>query len=777
MFRYMKDYQNKRFTKYISVLIIAGCFVVTAHSQTIKGRIYLSNDKEPVAFAEVKAIRGNEDLLLIHSDSLGFYQLNLEREGSYIIQVSHEQYPKSIDIEVRAETVLYMDIYLENQSIILDNVTIHERAYQFGDLTMTQNQYKVMPASFQDPSRILIRYPGFSTANDGANGIIFRGMPPESARWQLYGADIVNPNHLSNAGTSNDLATGNSGGVNAINGTVLDVFHFEANPSSAAYSNVMSGVSNLKMAPAIKSYIDLNLIGLEAGLGTHVDNKNYYASYRYSFTGLLNQLGIDFGNEKIGYQDLSAYADLIKNQSNHLKIFGTLGRSHNYYKAIDTLESPTRFKDIQNIDYTSELGVVGAQYTLQNENLVYQSTLTASSRKDIREEHTNSYFKSHKGIDHHDDQSLENSLLSLHNQLRHVASKREYMVGLRTNYQFNTSFTNNISLEQRFLSVYPYVQIRNFSYNKLHYNAGLGVMYDDLTNEITVEPALAMDYTMGNHFMVKLDYRLSSFQDYTALRYIVDSYIPVRIKLNNIQLSGQYDLNNLKLNLTGFYHFLHDVAKFTNDGLEEVHATIFNGSNLGYDQLLEPYWKYAGTDKAHIYGVEAYFQKMIQRSNYTWIIESNLTMFDSKYRVSDLNSEYFNGRYNFNYITNLSVSYERNIVKDDKQKKWIISIANHNRGGQREPGIAFNAPDRSSLYSYDTPFDFQEPAYGRIDFRVVYSKIKSGSRLRHTWSLDIQNLFDKKNFGFRYYDFLLKNVIYERQLGLIPVLSYRLIWE
>lgn len=773
----MKEYQNMRFREYINVLILILCFFSTAQSQTIKGRIYLSNDKEPVGYTEVKAIRDHEDLLKTHSDSLGFYELNLAKEGSYIIHVTHEQFQKSIDIEVRAETVLYVDIYLETQSVLLENVTIHERAYQFGDLTMTQSQYKVMPASFQDPSRILIRYPGFSTSNDGANGIIFRGMPPESARWQLFGADIVNPNHLANAGTTNDLATGNAGGVNAINGTVLDIYHFEANPSSAAYSNVMSGVSNLKMAPAIKSYIDLNLIGLEAGLGTNVKGKNYYFSYRYSFTGLLNQFGIDFGNEKIGYQDLSAYADLIKNKSNHLKIFATLGRSHNYYKAIDTLESPTRFKDVQDIDYTSELGVVGAQYTLQNENLVYQSTLTASSRKDIRKENTSSFFKIHKGIDHHDNQNLENSLLSLHNQLRQVTSKREYMFGLRTNYQLNTSFTNDISVQNQFLSIYPYVQIQNFSYNKFHYNAGLGAMYDDLTDEITIEPALAMDYKIGNRFMIKLDYRLSSFQDYTGLRYIVDSYIPERIKLNNIQLSGQYDFNNLKLNLSGFYHLLHDVAKFTNDGFENVHATIFNGSNLGYDQLLEPFWRYNGTDKARIYGVEAYFQKMIQRSNHTWIIESNLTIFDSKYRVSDRDSEYFNGRYNFNYITNLSISYEKNIVEDDKQNKWIISIANHNRGGQREPRLIINAPDRSSLYSYNTPFDFQEPGYGRIDLRVVYSKKKVSSTLRSTWSLDIQNMLDKKNFGFRYYDFLLNNVIYERQLGLIPVLSYRLMWE
>ncbi|MBK8885411.1 MAG: hypothetical protein IPN46_02240 [Saprospiraceae bacterium] len=262
----------------------------------------------------------------------GVYHLDLLKSGIYKVECTYAGLiPKILSIEVGINGIITLDIYLDEDLNLISTITITEKPYQSGDLTMTQNQYKVMPASFQDPARILIKYPGFSTPNDGANAIIFRGMPPESARWQLFGADIVNPNHLSNAGTANDLATGNAGGVNALSGSVLDYYHFEANPADISYANVMSGVSNMKMAPKIKSFVDINLIGLEAGLGMSRGNKNVYAAYRYSFVGLLDKLGVNFGNEKIGYQDLSLYADLIKNNHQSFKIFSTLGKSKQYF--------------------------------------------------------------------------------------------------------------------------------------------------------------------------------------------------------------------------------------------------------------------------------------------------------------------------------------------------------------------------------------------------------------------------------------------------------------
>jgi hypothetical protein len=763
--------------KVLIVILLLFTFVDYGQSQAIKGYVYLSDNTHSLAKASVVASQNGNQVQSTITDDNGFYELHMTKSGVYQLSVTFEKYVHALSLEIAEDAVLIADIYLDPMSIELSDVNINEDMYRFGNLTMTQRQFRTMPASFQDPSRIIIRYPGFSTANDGANSIIFRGLPPESTRWQLYGADIVNPNHLSNAGTANDLATNNAGGVNAFNGNVLDYYHFEANPAETSYGNVLSGVSDMKMAPSMKSYIDLNLIGLEAGVGSRIGDKNFYASYRYSFTGLLNMLGINFGNEKIGYQDISAYADLIKTHKSHLKIFATLGKSHNYFSGIDSLVSPERFKDIQHINYNSNLGIVGTQYTWHNDKFVYQSTLVASERKDVRAENTQPFFTQKFGINHLDDQSLNNRIISFHNQLIWNSSNIYYKAGLRTNAYNNYFNTNEIAGKQAYYSLYPYFQLEHHLIKSFGYTAGAGLMYDNYTNEFTAEPLVTLNYKPFDKISLKAAYRFASLQDYTDLRYIVGTYKPVRIKSNNLQLTGQYDYNNLKVALTGFYHRLHGVAKFKHDGIYGAFASAFNGGNLGFDQLLFPFWSADGTDKAKVYGVDVFFQKRISNQDHSWVFDYNLSLFSSKYRLAQNNNTYYHGRYDYGYVNNVSIGYEKNVVKIDKSIRWIASIAAHNRGGQREPILNPSALSGVELYKYDVPFTYMEPGYMRIDVRLVYSKKKVSSRLRHTWSLDIQNLMGKENFGYRYYDFLLKESMIQRQLGMIPVLSYRMIFE
>ncbi|HRO07779.1 MAG TPA: carboxypeptidase-like regulatory domain-containing protein [Saprospiraceae bacterium] len=745
--------------------------------QSIVGKVYYPDKERVVGHAEITLTDSKDKVYTTQSDIKGNYSFHLNRNGTYLVQATYEDLVYSSSILIQEDVELVMDLVLDFKSMHLENVTINEHTYRFGDLTMTQNQYKVMPASFQDPSRIMIRYPGFSTANDGANSIVFRGLPPETTKWQLFGVDIVNPNHLSNAGTANDLATNYAGGVNAINGSVLDYFHFEANPADASYGDVLSGVANMKLAPAMKSYIDINLIGLEAGLGTSLGNKNFYASYRYSFTGLLNQFGIDFGNEKIGYQDISAYGDLIKTDRNHLKIFATLGKSHNYYNSIDTLIIPEKFKDIQNIDYTSSLGIAGLQFTHQKDDMVFQSTLAASSRTDERTEITNPFFVLTTGLNNTDEQSIKSEIISMHNQFRWSGEKLTYTVGLGTGYHADYMNTNTVHADKTYFNIYPYGQLQNNATRKWHYTIGSGLMYDDRTGSVTLEPAMTLNYRLNEQYKFKINYRRSSFQDYTNLRYIAKPFVSERIVSDNLQLGCQYDNKFLKIGLTGFLHLLHNVPSFSVPGVEVSDASIFNGSNLGYDQLRAPFIIPGGTSDARVYGGESYVQFVISGSNYRWVIDGNVSIFNAEYRLGESGQTYKTGRYNYGFTSNQSVSFEKDIIKENRRRKWIVSLAQHRRGGQHEPVIHFGVGDPDALYDYSRGFVFQEPGYSRFDFRVVYSRKMTASNLRHIWSLDIQNLFNYENFGYRYYDFLLKDVIYQKQLGLVPVLSYRLIWE
>lgn len=677
------------------------------------------------------------------------------------------------------------DTIINVKPTLVPGIIITEKPYHSGDLTMTQNQYKVMPASFQDPARILIKYPGFSTPNDGANAIIFRGMPPETARWQLFGADIVNPNHLSNAGTANDLATGNAGGVNALSGSVLDYYHFEANPADISFSNLMSGVSNMKMAPRINSFVDINLIGLEAGINISNPNpmakfrKNAYVAYRYSFVGLLNKLGIDFGNEKIGYQDLSMNAELYRDDRRSFKAFTTLGSSSNIFQSVAKGDSITRFKDIQDITFKSNLGIAGLQFTYENNKKIFQTTMISSMRRNIRNENTNPYYADSLRISKNTSNNQKEDLISTHTTFTVNKSDVQVVYGLRMNASLNDNINSLNSKYSTIFTVYPYIKYIKDVGERLNYRAGLATFYDSATGEWTAEPALGGAYKFSQNSKVEFDYRYSSIQNYLSVRNVNWNHTASRPKSHNVQLNFQNNKRERQFRTSVFYHFITDINNFAIDGSSTGgHFSLFNGAFLGYD-LLRNATKLVsiGTANAKVYGWDFYFENQTHISDNKLIYSINGSIFDSKYSLPSDKNTYFDARYNFGYTANALLSYFINVKGLKKSRKYIISVSHHVRGGEREQKLVSDPEfPNSTVYDFESPYQNSLRPFYRTDLRIVYSSIKIGSKKTHRWSLDIQNLLNRENDGFRYYDPLLKSVLLQKQLGLVPVLSYRLEW-
>jgi len=661
--------------------------------------------------------------------------------------------------------------------MLIPDITITEKPYKNGDLTMTQNQYKVMPASFQDPARILIKYPGFSTPNDGANAIIFRGMPPESARWQLFGADIVNPNHLSNAGTANDLATGNAGGVNALSGSILDYYHFEASPADISYSNIMSGISNMKMAPKIKSFVDLNLIGLEAGLGVQRGNKNYYGAYRYSFVGLLDKLGVNFGNEKIGYQDMSMYGDIIKDDRQSLKFFGTYGTSKNIHNAISTTDTIRKAKDIQNIQFKNNIGILGLDFTRIAEKFEdrFHSTFIASFLDNSRSETTDPFWSADTGINIQSQNSTNQGLISSHTSFSNAEYEDLQMsIGLRINYHFNQYFRKTIKVNQEnYFSAYSYMKFAQVRMNKwpVEFDFGSGLYYDTRTKRLDPEPSVSVRYLNSEKSKLVLDYRYAGFDNYSSPFVMTEVTPNSRIMGHHLQLTYELLKGKTKWNTQIFYHHFNNISNFVlaTDTLNVLN--IFNGSSGGYDFISgAEFLNIVQTSAARVFGASADWN-----SNFSdrWTIQINGSIFRSQYSLPENRTVFYNGRYDFGFTTGGMVSYTKNYSGGKKNRSITSSVSSHLRGGQREQYLSSNISD---VYDYSSAFVNRLRPYARVDFRIVYTSRKSNSKKTHRWSLDIQNVLNRENDGFRYYDPLLKTVLLQKQLGLVPVLSYRLEW-
>ncbi|MCY1310444.1 hypothetical protein D9M70_606320 [compost metagenome] len=76
-------------------------------------------------------------------------------------------------------------------------------------------------------------------------------------------------------------------------------------------------------------------------------------------------------------------------------------------------------------------------------------------------------------------------------------------------------------------------------------------------------------------------------------------------------------------------------------------------------------------------------------------------------------------------------------------------------------------------YNYWSPLNVKYDDYFRLDLRAYIKKTKK--RGSETISLDIQNLTNRENAAYNYFDTYLMKVVQKKQLGLVPMLNYR--WE
>ena len=66
----------------------------------------------------------------------------------------------------------------------------------------------------------------------------------------------------------------------------------------------------------------------------------------------------------------------------------------------------------------------------------------------------------------------------------------------------------------------------------------------------------------------------------------------------------------------------------------------------------------------------------------------------------------------------------------------------------------------------------KNPDYFRPDLRVYFKKSKD--KFSRTISIDIQNFTGQKNLAYQYYDAFLEKITPKYQLGMIPMLNYRI---
>lgn len=781
---------NLRTMRQILVLIVLGMMAAAklegqTMTQTLRGSVVDADSRQSLVGATI-ALTGTS--LGTVTDNDGIFQIASVPVGRYRLQVSYVGYTTLVlpEIVVVSGKELVLPIELveapeELSAVVVSAPRSEAKTYCPTVKTLTVEETLRFPATFYDPARMAMNFAGVTNDNDQANGVSIRGNSPNGLSWRLEGIEIVNPNHTSNAGTFSDKPTLNGGGVNILSAQLLAASDFYTGAFPAEFGNALAGVMDMKLRTGNNQHSEFTaqagLIGLDVAAEGPFSKKrggaSYLVNYRYSTIGLLDALGVELGDEAITFQDLSFNLVFPQKNGGRITVFGMGGQSANIFRGTADSTLWETEKDRYDIDFNSKMGAAGITFTNPiGSNSVYHSTLGVSSletdwqKEDVTATPMGSVFEKY---------TIGQTKLMWNNQWKiRLSPTVRLLTGFENSLQINDSneeempFQNYLTPHYHFelLLLRAYMAAQGQWGAKWTYNIGVHYQWGNFYYK---NKPPHQRYNYSTEPRVSLTYHINANHSISALYGAHSQVIPVTMPpITGFMRSNQWGLDynwrvgdNTTVFVEAYYQRLFYIP------VESASSAVAGINQLEYS----PYVNYKTLDgKGRNYGLELSIRRYMSSG---WYYLANLTLFQSKYTPADGIER--DTRYNSNYIANVVGGYEWGKQRSEKSDRTFgINLRVYAAGGYRESPINTTESEALGYTVYDDNvlYSIQQPAYFRTDFRayIKWNKTRRSSSL----ALDIQNLTNAENVAYNYYDFFLRRVETKYQLGLIPLLSYRL---
>ncbi len=717
--------------------------------------------------------------------------------GRYLLSISYIGYTrKEFVVLIESGKSSYLSIGLKESATTLSMLELTAgRAgvtplSNLGSYVLTVEETRRFPANFDDPVRLIHALPGVANNNDQNNTLVVRGNSPNGLSWRLEDAEIVSPNHLSNAGTFSDRASRNAGGVNILSGQLLSTSNFLAGPFPSPFGNTTSGVldMHLRNGNAIKHQYtaQASLLGFdlaaEGPITKDLDHPStFLVNYRYSFTGLLADLGVDFGGEEIRFQDLAFHLHFPLQKNNQISVFGLGGISSNDFLSERDTAAWTEFKDQQDIKYENKMGAVGLSYTHAFPSAVLKHSLVISA---LKTERASNLLNSNFNVINEDEDLIQQSKHVLHSVFsKKINPKHRFQIGMQLKRGTDEVFSNyNVTAgnpayfdgSSEHWLFQPYA---NWSWSPTslwQVKAGIRYNYEGNQGHQSTDPSVEFNFHPGDSHLWTFAYSHNSQQALPELLY-TQSLTQPEPKVNRnlgfnkshyLSLGHHWSFINRSANLTStaFYQHHYDVPVDISGG------TTFSAINL-LEAFQNNYRLLRNDGTGDNYGLELSYDQLLLQDFFFLL---NATLYQATY--TDALGEKRDSRFNGNFILNLTGGREWSWIKKGRAKTLGINTRFSLRGGYREMPIDLIASRAAGYTIFDegTGFSEQQTAYHRLDLRVYLKN--NHQRFTSLFSFDIQNVLNRQNQAYAYYDPFLDKIVEEKQLGLIPNLSYRIVF-
>lgn len=730
------------------------------------------------------------------SDVNGQFKLEQVPYGRYTIKVTLMGYaPLEVkDVIVSAGKEVVLELFMEESASELKEVTVSgtrksETLNSMATLSarsFTMEEVERYAGGRADPSRLAANFAGVSAQNDARNDIVVRGNSPQGLLWRIEGLNVPNPNHFNTLGTT-------GGPVSALNTNTLRNSDFFTSAFPAEYGNAVAGVFDLGFRTGNtekrEHTVQLGaLTGLEAmteGPIKKGSGASYMAAYRYSFTGLAQQIGVPIGTAATPYyQDISFKINSAEGKAGRFTFFGIGGLSkidflHNEIDEEDIFAEPDRDSYVN-----STIGAMGLKHFIRLSNKMFLNNMIGAS-------YTANTF---------DSEAVEES--GTKRKITDLSSEQgQYIVNSTLNYAVNSKMFIKAGLQNEVWTINLDYRDREFSadwlqlwqanrqttlasaFAQLRYtagphwtiNAGLRSQRLALNNSASVEPRAGIRYAVNEKHALSAGY---GFHRQTQ---------PLSVYFyRNRNPDGSYDETNRDLTFTGshqwavsydwtpvkewrikselYYQRIIDVPV-------EIERSSFSLLNEGADFAPTERGQLVNNGEGVNMGIELTVERFFSKGFYLLFTGS---VYDSEYKGSD--GEWRNTAFNGRFVYNVLAGREW-AMGSRKLDRINLDIKLTHAGGRYFTPVDLAASQQAGdQILLGDAFAFTElyPDFIRFDVKVGYTRNSRKSKLSQSIFFDVQNVTNRQNVFARRFNRITNTINTAYQIGLFPNFIYRI---
>ncbi len=768
--------------------------VLTAQTakQTLRGTITDKISQQSIPGATV-IILGTDPLLGTAANENGNFKIANVPVGKYSIKIAYIGYKPSVlqNINVNAGKESVLNVNIEEDITQINAVEIvakeEKNKAQNAMSTVSTRTFSVeetqkFAAAVNDPARMATSFAGVvSAAGDGNNLISIRGNSPSGLLWRMEGVEIPNPNHFSSVGAS-------GGGISILSAQLLSNSDFSTGAFASEYGNALSGVFDLKLRKGNnekREYtFQAGFLGVDASAEGYFKKGyqgSYLINYRYSTLGLIGKLGVNIGDAKTIFQDVSFNIALPTKQFGNFTLFGFGGLSQqNFESKKDSLKWRDDLNAQYNLNYIANTGAVGITHTKLFSNQAYlkSAIVYAGTENNFDLEKLNS---SYSAIKQNQERFFQGKTTFSTVYTQKLNARSSFRTGMIFNLlSYNLKKKNNTDttvLIERINRLGNTEQVQAFFQWQYQLNekwaSNIGAHYHQLflNQSKSIEPRASLKYDVTTKQHLTLGYGLHS------------QIQPIGIYFTKVMdTEGKEQLVNSNLGLSKAHHFVlgYDVNinSFSHVKTEVYYQHLFaipvsknTSSTFSILNTQDGFVSESFSNKGlgRNYGLELTYERFLHKDLY-YLLSASL--YDSKFQAP--NGKWYNTLYNANYATTFTIGKEWTLSEKRKARIIGLNLKSVFVGGTRYTSIDLPASIAAGeeRLTKNKAFDVKNPDYFRLDVRA--SLKRNYKKLTTTFALDIQNATNKTNVGGQYFDAQNFNVKYYNQAPLIPILSYKI---